>query len=151
MRRALTSLLVVLSASLSYAQQQSLSCPLQIEYGNKNQIDPKRLSIRGVVGSVIAEVGRPAKEIGPIPACLGLFTEMDYRLVASAVADQSGRFNFGSVPTGRYRLVVRDPQNAFCVANIMLRVVRWPRSKTKPLVIHLRPAGIDDCSYAGFK
>ena len=150
-RIALTILLITLSASLTYAQQRPLSCPSQIAYGDQNQVDPQRSSVRGISGRVIAEVGRPAKEVGPVPACLGLFTEKDRRLVASAVADESGRFTFGPVPAGRYRLVVRDPQDALCVANMPLRVVRWPRGKAKPLVIHMRPAGIDDCSYGDFK
>jgi hypothetical protein len=82
---------------------------------------------------------------------LGLFTEKDHHLVVSVVADDQGRFKFSSVPSGRYRLVVRDPQNVFCVANMPLRIVRWPLRKAKRLVIHMRPAGIDDCSYGDFK
>ena len=35
------------------------------------------------------------------------------------------------------RLVVRDPRDAFCVAHVPLRVVRWLRGKAKRLVIHL--------------
>jgi hypothetical protein len=147
----LTILLTFFSGSLIYAQQQTPTCKSPIEYGNRNQVDPKRSSVRGVSGRVIAEVGRPAKEIGFVPACLGLFTEKDHRLVASVVADDEGRFKFSSVPSGRYHLVVRDPQNAFCVANMLLNVVRWPRGRAKPLVIHMRPAGIDDCSYGDFK
>ena len=149
-RTILTILLVACSGSLSYAQQ-SPSCKSPIEYGNRNQVDPKPSSVRGISGRVIAEVGRPAKEVGPIPACLGLFMEKDHRLVASAVANEEGRFKFSSVPPGRYRLVVRDPQNAFCIANMPLRIVRWLRGKAKPLVFHMRPAGIDDCSYGEFK
>lgn len=147
----LTILLFSFFGAFTYARQQSPTCKSPIEYGNRNQVDPKRSSVRGVSGRVTAEVGRPAKEVGAVPACLGLFTEKDHRLIASVVADEEGRFKFGSVPSGRYRLVVRDPQNAFCVANMPLNVVRWPRGKTKPLIIHMRPAGIDDCSYGDFK
>ena len=148
---ALVLLVLASSASLTRAQQQPLSCKSPIEYGNRNQIEPKRSSVRRLAGRVIMEVGNPAKELDPLPACLGLFTEKDHRLVASAVADEEGRFKFSSVPAGRYRLVVRDPQNAFCVANMPLRVVRWPRGKTTPLVIHMRFPGMDDCSYGDFK
>ena len=147
----LTTLLLFFSGSLIYSQEQTAACKSPIEYGNRNQVDPERSSVRGISGRVIAEVGRPAKEIGSVPACLGLFTEKDHRLISSVIADDEGRFKFSSVPSGRYRLVVRDPQNAFCVANMPLRVVRWPRGKAKPLVIHMRPAGIDDCSYGDFK
>ncbi len=149
-RITLTLIILISSASLALAQQP-LSCKSPIEYGSRNQVDPKPSSVRGVAGRVIMEVGNPTKELDPIPACLGLFTEEDHRLVASAVADGEGHFRFKSVPAGRYRLVVRDPQNSLCVANMPLRIVRWPRGKAKPLVIHMRPAGIDDCSYGDFK
>ncbi len=95
----LTILLVFFSGSLTCAQQQTLTCKSPIEYGNRNQFDPKRSSVKDVSGRVIAEVGSPAKEIGPVPACLGLFTEKDHRLVASVVADDEGRFKFSSVPS----------------------------------------------------
>jgi hypothetical protein len=147
----LTLLFVIFSGSLAHAQQQTPSCKSPIEYGNRNQVEPKRSSVRGVAGRVIAEAGRPAKEAGSVPACIGLFTEEDHRLMTSVVADDEGRFKLGSIPPGRYRLVVRDPQDAFCVANMPLHVVRWPRGKAKSLIIHMRPAGIDDCSYGDFK
>ncbi len=131
--------------------QQPPKCKSQIEYGNRNQVDPKRSNVRRLSGRVIMEVGDPAKELGPVPACLGLFTEKDHRLVASAVTDEDGHFRFNSIPAGRFRLVVRDPQNAFCLANMPLRVVAWPRGTTKALVIHMRASGIDDCSYGDFK
>ena len=135
---------------IAHVQAQTPSCKSPIEYGNRNQVDPKRSSVRRISGRVIAEAGRPAKEAGSVPACIGLFTEEGHRLIASVVADEEGRFRLTSIPTGQYRLVVRDPQDVFCVANMPLRVVRWPRGKAKPLVIHMRPSGIDDCSYGDF-
>ncbi len=146
-----TIILIAFSLSASYAQEQGESCPSPIEYGNHNQIEPNRSSVRKVSGRVIHELSNPAKEIELLPACLGLFTEKDHRLVASAVAGDDGNFKFGSVPVGNYRLVVRDAYNVFCVANMPLRLVRWPRGRAKSLVIHMRPAGIDDCSYGAFK
>ena len=64
---------------------------------------------------------------------------------------RSGRFEFGSVPPSLYRLIVRDPQNALCVANMPLTVINAKRSKARSQVIHMRPAGVDDCSYGDFK
>jgi hypothetical protein len=144
-------LFVAFAGSIAHAQQPSPSCQSPIEYGNRNQVDPKPSSVSGISGRVIAEVGNPAKEVSAVPACLGLFTEKEQRLVASVIADEEGNFSFGSIPSGRYRLVVRDPQNAFCLANMPLNVVSRSRGKAKPLVIHMRPAGIDDCSYGDFK
>jgi hypothetical protein len=149
MRCLLTIIFVLVPGLLVSAQTPKCKSP--IEYGNRNQVNPTRSTVRGLSGRVISEVGDPAREIGPVPACLGLFTETDHRLVASAVANQEGRFRFGVVRSGRFRLVVRDPLNSFCLANMPLHVVKWPRRKTKPLVIHMRPAGIDDCSYGDFK
>jgi hypothetical protein len=149
MRVLFTTIFLLVAALLVNAQ--TLKCKSPIEYGNRNQVEPKRSTVRRLSGHAISEVGEPAKEIGPVRACLALFTEKDHRLVASAVADEAGRFKFGSIPSGRFRLVVRDPLNLFCLANMPLRVVKWPRGKTKSLVIHMRPAGIDDCSYGDFK
>jgi hypothetical protein len=150
MKRAIILTVLLPVFSLLAGAQQPI-CRSPIEYGNRNQVNPKRSSVRGLSGRVVSEVGDPAKEIGPVPACLGLFTEKDHRLVATAVADEEGRFKFKSVASGRYRLVVRDPQNAFCLANMPLHIVGWPRGTTKSLVIHMRPSGIDDCSYGDFK
>ena len=149
MRFLFTTIFVLVSALLVNAQVPKCKSP--IEYGNRNQVDPTRSTVGRLSGHAISEAGDPAKQIGPVPVCLGVFTEKDHRLVASAVADEDGRFNFGSIPSGWFRLVVRDPQNAFCLANMPLHVVKWPRGKKKPLVIHMRPAGLDDCSYGDFK
>lgn len=140
--------LVSLLGSFSLGQGP-VRCPKSLEYVNRNQVDPGRSTLRVIAGRVVAEVGQPARRVGPIPACLGLFTENDHRLVASAVADEEGRFKFKSIQPGFYRLVVRDPQNAFCVANMPLRVIASGRGKL--LVIHMRPSGIDDCSYGDVK
>jgi hypothetical protein len=144
-------LVAALPAFVIKAQKPDPICKTPFEYENRNQVDPKRSSLSSIAGRVITEVGDPAREVGPWPACLGLFAENDHRLVASTVADEDGHFKFSSVPPGSYRLVVRDPQNAFCVANMPLSVVRSLRGKAKSLVIHMRPSGIDDCSYGDFK
>ena len=47
----------------------------------------------------------PARSVGAYPACLGLFTDPDHRLVTTGFADASGRFSFNAVSGGRYRLV----------------------------------------------
>jgi hypothetical protein len=142
---------LALLVSIANVQAQTPSCKPSIAYENRNQVEPKRSSVRRISGRVVAESGRPAKEVGSVPACIGLFTEEGHRLVTSVVADDEGRFKLTSFPPGQYRLVVRDPQDGFCVANMPLRVVRWPRGNAKPLVIHMRPSSIDDCSYGDFK
>ena len=147
----LTAVSLALLGSIVHVQAQTPNCKSPIEYGNRNQVDPKRSSVRKIFGRVVAEAGRPAKKAGSVPACIGLFTEEGHRLVASVVADDEGRFKLATIPPGQYRIIVRDPQDGFCVANMALRVVRWPRGIAKSLVIHMRPSGMDDCSYGDFK
>ena len=146
----LSLFLMIFIYPLRQAQEHhKITCPPAIEYGNRNQVTPASLKISTVKGRVIAEGGTAAKDAAPVPACLGLFREDDHQLVASTTADEKGRFEFESISAGLYRLVVRDPQNAFCVANVPLQIVRSQRGK--PLVIHLRPSGVDTCSYGDLK
>ncbi len=154
-RRLFLLVSAILSLGLSVCAQQSTEpCGMRIEYGNRNQVEPARLSVGLVSGLVISEVGRDAtrREVGPVSgACLGLFTEQDHRLVATIMADQQGYFEFSSVPSGQYRLVVQA--KPLCLANVRLRVRRRSISATSKhkLIIHMRAAGIDDCSYGEFK
>jgi hypothetical protein len=152
MKHSLTVSLAILLLGLPLPAQQTKE-PCKVAYGNKNQIDPKPLSVHGVSGRTISEVGDigAARELGAVArACLGLFTEQDHRLVAITIADAEGRFQFDEVPAGKYRLVVQAA--GLCVANVPLQVVRGSRRKDqKQLVIHMRPAAIDDCSYGDYK
>ena len=126
-----------------------------IEYENRNQIDPDRFQFRELSGKVIIQLESRSEELEPIPgACLGLFTEQKHKLVADSVADDKGQFKFDRIQSGRYRLVVRDPQNVFCVANVPIQIVKWPgraKSKDRQIVIHMVAARIDVCSYADYK
>ncbi len=135
------------------AQEKGEPCKLPIEYANRNQVDYGPLSVRIVSGRVLAEVGGPAHEIGPVPgACVSLFTEGEHRFIASVIPDEKGHFAFKSIRSGRYRLVVHA--KPLCVASVPLRVVSWPRGgllSGKRLVIHMRAAAIDRCSYGDYK
>src|SRR4030095_10275206 len=90
----LLSLVFVLGFPLVAGAQLPPTCTSAIEYGNRNQVDPKRANVRGLSVRVIMEVGSTAKEMGRVQACLGLFTEKDHRLIATAFADEEGRFKF---------------------------------------------------------
>jgi hypothetical protein len=103
MNRLVTIVISVLVFPLLTGAQHT-KCKLPIEYGSRNQVDPKRSDVSGLSGRVISEAGHAAKEVGPVPACLGLFTEKDHRLVASAVADEEGHFRFKSIASGRYHV-----------------------------------------------
>src|SRR4029079_3501337 len=60
----LTMLLVLFLNLSANAQEPSATCKSPIEYGNRNQVDPTRSTVRGLSGRVISEVGDPAKEMG---------------------------------------------------------------------------------------
>jgi hypothetical protein len=79
-------------------------------------------------------------------ACLTLFTEKSHAYVASVQINAAGRFAFGRVAPGGYRLVARSP--GFCTGNIPIRVTS-SRRKRRILVIFQGPA-IDDCTTGGY-
>jgi hypothetical protein len=154
MTKQLFALAVVLLLGIQpYAQRSTDPCKQAVVYENHNQSDPKPLNVRSLTGRVIAEAGDEAREIGSVPgACLGLFTEEEHRLIATGAADQGGKFQFDKVPNGKYRLVVKAGD--FCTANVPLQVSGERRGKVagkQQLVIHMRPGGIDRCSYGDHK
>jgi hypothetical protein len=153
MTKQLFALAVLLHGMQLYAQRPTELCNQTTAYENHNQVDPDPLSVPSLRGRIIAEAGDEAQEIGSVPgACLGLFTEEEHRLITTVTADQEGRFQFGKVPNGKYRLVVKI--GSFCTANVPLQLIGERRSKVtgrKQLVIHMRPGGIDRCSYGDYK
>ena len=154
MKPLLTLMAIALLGLCVPAQQKAEPCK-DLKYENKNQVNPSPLSVIAVSGRVIVEAGElgAAKEIGPVTeACLGLFAEKDHQLVATAVVDDEGRLAFGAVPVGKYRLVVHA--GPLCVANVPLRVIRGKRGKESngmQVVVHMRAAGYDTCSYGDYK
>lgn len=123
-----------------FAQQKVGTSPCMVEYENHNQIDYGPLVVQDVKGT-ITDPGKSAVSKG----CVGVFTETDHKLVAATESNADGKFSLQSVPPGRYRLVVKaDP---LCAANVPLRVVKNQRNK-QVLHVHMKPRGLDSCSYA---
>lgn len=139
--RKLTLLIfaVALLAEPSFAQQKGDSSPCMAEYENHNQIDYGPLIIQKVKGTITDP------QQGAVPkVCVGIFTEKDHKLVATTESDADGKFSLQSVPPGRYRLVVKaDP---LCAANVPLQVVKHQKKK-HALLVHMKPRGLDSCSY----
>ena len=131
------------------AQNEDDDCPKRVEYVNRNFIDSPTISLRGVEGQAIDSNGVPVPSI-----CVALFTEKERRFVAQTVTDENGYFRFGKIPKGRYRLIGRLDYDYLCPVNVRVRRVSFPLGglfrKTR-LVLHMRPAGIDDCSYGDTK
>jgi hypothetical protein len=144
---------IIFISSFTLQQQTAATCEAITKYENRNQVNYGPLVLSTLSGKVVAEGGKPVKSLGLISnACIGLFSEDEHKFIANTVASEDGSFSIKDVQPGSYRLVVRDPQNVFCVANAPVRLTKpKERAKGKRMVIHLRPAGIDSCSYADYK
>lgn len=154
----LTLTLLALSSCDILARQNGGACERALVYENKNQVDPRPLVMKAITGRVLFQTGDRAgevKDVGPVPrACLSLFSEGSHKKIASLTADEEGRFNFGNIPSGHYRLLVRDPYAGLCVANIPLKVSGFHKLKArgrKQLIVHMRASAIDDCSYGEYR
>jgi hypothetical protein len=149
----ISSLVAAFLPPATVARQEGAPCGAEVKYVDRNQADPRQLSVLLVRGRVFVEVGEisgETTETSALPdACLGLFTEKEHRLVAATSSDEKGQYAFGAVPAGEYRLVVHS--GPFCVANVRVRVTRGGRAKGKRVVVHMRAAGYDTCSYADYK
>jgi len=140
--RKLTLLIVAgaLLAAPSFAQQYEDSSPCGAGYENHNQIDYGPLVVQGVKGTIT-----DAQQVVVPKACVDIFTEKEHKLVATTVSDADGKFSLQSLRPGRYRLVVNaDP---LCAANVPLQVVKSQKKK-QVLRVHMKPRGLDSCSYA---
>jgi Carboxypeptidase regulatory-like domain len=140
--RKLTLVIVAgaLLAAPSFAQQKGDSSPCMAEYENHNQTDYGPLTVQNVKGTITDQQQRAVPKV-----CVGIFTEKDHKLVATTESDADGKFSLQSVPPGRYRLVVKaDP---LCAANVPLQVVE-SKKKKQVLRVHMKPRGLDSCSYA---
>src|ERR1700683_1609221 len=89
------ALLVILGTSVVAAQAQTSDDG--IVYEDHNQVDPKPLKMQIVFGRASLESGFLVPKVK-----LGIFTENDHLLVATAETDQEGKFRFARIPPGRY-------------------------------------------------
>lgn len=112
-------------------------------YESRNQTDYGPLQVSAVRGTT-----RDARG-GPVPnVCVGVFSEIEHKLVAFTQSDEAGHFSLKGVPAGEYRLVTR--YEGFCPANAKLRLDRRASGKWR-LFVQLRFAGLDTCSYVELK
>lgn len=110
-----------------------------VEYENHNQIDYGPLIVQDVKGTV-----KDPQQAAMPTVCLGVFTEEGHKLVAVTESDPTGAFSLQGVPPGRYRLIAKA--EPLCAANIPLRVVKRV-TKKQVLLVHMKPRGLDTCSY----
>lgn len=82
-------------------------------------------------------------------ACLSLFTADSHKFVASAPVDKRGRFEFGTVPPGDYRVVARAP--GFCTGNDLVRIKIPKGSRAgRTIIVYFQPHAIDTCTTAEY-
>lgn len=129
-------------ATLVRAQPAREQCTTPVEYENKNQVDPPALSLWTLSGRVIDFQGVTIPD-----ACLAMFREKDKKLVRAIVANRNGRFSIRGLRKGRYRLLVKV--RGFCPANSKLVV--GSKKPARRVVVHMKPQGIDSCSFIDTK
>lgn len=145
--KLVTLIFIILIVLPAWAQRTVKPCNAPISYEDHNQVEYGPLSLPIVSG--IAQDRDQARIRG---VCLGLFTEKQHRLVATAVTDQEGKFQLDQVPPGLYRLVAK--YSGFCPANTLLRITRRAsnrKMKSKSLVLHMELENMDRCSYGDYK
>ncbi len=125
-----------------WALQNGLPCG-DMKYERHNMVDYGPLRI-----SIIQGIANDVQGCAIPHACVGVFSEADFKLVASGQTDSEGHFKIQDVPDGKYRLVVTS--EGFCAANAPIILRRRPHAKEK-LVAIMKPRGIDVCSYIEWK
>lgn len=110
-----------------------------MQYAHRNQIDPKPISLREVKGTATDPSGVPF-------TCVGIFTDEVHRVLRYAQTDENGAFNVDvkGLPDGTYRLVAQA--EPLCPANAQIKL-HSHSFRQKKLEVHMRPPGIDVCSW----
>ncbi len=98
----------------NYLLAQNTEKCSSLKYEEINQIIPNSLSVKKLVGNVIAEDGK----IPLVDVCIGLFVEANKKLILVTQSNREGKFKMKKIPNGKYRLVVKHNLNFYCVANI---------------------------------
>ena len=127
----------------SHAQDLSTSEACK-KYESQNWVDYE-LKVTQIKGQILDGFSARVSQ-----GCLSLFTEDTHKLIVTITADDDGFFKFDKIPMGRYRLVVRDPEKAFCPANAIIKIVKW-RLGRNSLVVRLVPRSTDVCSEIKYK
>jgi hypothetical protein len=93
-----------------------------------------------IEGEVVFTLTNVEREIGHVQnVCLGLYNELNQTLIATIKTDKKGRFTFGQIKPGIYRLISQSP--AFHPMDIRIRVVdpqTADAEQKKRLVLHFR-------------
>ncbi|MGH9394850.1 MAG: hypothetical protein ACRD1E_11820 [Terriglobales bacterium] len=115
-----------------------------MSYTEESPPSRARLELRHLQGQARDRAGMAIPGVA-----LGLYTDAaPHRLLALALADADGKFDFGKrLAPGDYRLIAQYP--GLCTANIPVRVS--PRAPGRKLALRMEFPGLDVCSYAQLK
>jgi Carboxypeptidase regulatory-like domain len=108
-------------------------------YVNENPSDPAPLKLRDLDGVVRGLGGDPMSRVS-----VSLFTEQGHLLVATVMSDREGKFKFGKVDKGQYRVVAKVA--GLCPANVPVLLESSLLARHK-LIITMQPKDLDKCSY----
>ncbi len=108
-------------------------------YVNENPTDPAPLKLREMEG-VVKGLGGDSMSM----VTVSLFTEQGHTLVATVVSDRDGKFRFGKLDKGPYRLVAKVA--GLCPANVPVLLESSLLARSK-VVITMQPKDVDKCSY----
>ena len=150
-RCILFALLWALAPVLACAGQNQ-PCPdaERYEVGGGGGIEMKPLAVNRVWGRTVIQDpdGHIRPDEVPPRVCLSLFTADSHKFVASTSVDHGGRFDFGVIPPGRYRLIARA--QAACTGNNAVEVVRSIWHRNRRIVVFFQIPRIDSCTYADY-
>jgi carboxypeptidase family protein len=139
--KVLFAVICSLTLLCGISRGEQVSCKQQSQYENHNMVDYGPLEFSSVIdGSAIDPSGAAVNG-----ACIFVFTEKGHHLITTTQADDEGKFNL-TLKHGTYRIVVK--MSPLCAANIPVHVVQ--KASTN-LLVHLKPRGIDECSYGEAK
>jgi hypothetical protein len=82
-----------------------------------------------------------------VSACVSIFSLDGKTRLLSVPLNVGGEINIPELTPGKYRLLVRDAQGVFTIANAIL-AVRSSKHQAK-LVAHMKAAAIDTASWIG--
>ena len=147
-RCVLFTLLWLLAPKVS-SPGQVRPCPGSQEYEMTHGIEIRTIVVNRVWGRAVRQDSdghiRPDEKL---PGCLSLFTADSHRFVSSTTIDPGGRFDFGAVPTGSYRLIARSP--GFGTGNVPVKVVRSAWHRQRRLLVLFRLGAMDEWTTADY-
>ncbi len=127
----------------SLRAQRSPSPCKEMKYEHHNMIDYGPLRISAVRG-----IAKDFQGFAASDACVGIFSETDHMLVATAQTDSKGLFEIRGVPDGRYVLIVAS--EFYCAANVSV-ILRGRSHVKKRLLATIKLSAFDVCSYVEWK